>query len=420
VIGATAAAVGCTYVNPPALAIAERSDADPYFTLSAKDLATKVDEAQKSSTRTEQPTSYKASAYAEVLNKLVQANVLKREVTNRNIVITDEDKQVAQQELQSSSQSGTAPAADELAYTTDAVALARTLADGALQTGDFDLDSMARRLYDNAIKNGGLVTPGQLCLHFIEIDPPSAKTGGTPTSEELADVQAKAVAAKARIDAGETFEVVADDVSAAKGNVPGGDLGCRPSSGNEQGTLPAEFVDAIKDLQVGTVSNPISLQGSSFVIRLDDRIDEKVTPYEDVKDQAEKQAKLQLGTRFVTDRLREIYAKTVITIDPQFGRWDAVNLQVTTPDGAATPTTPTTANPLLDGLGVPASNVPASEPPATETTSTTSAASGTSSTSAPKATGSTSTTASTSSTSTSTAVTATSSTSTTSTTAVGP
>jgi parvulin-like peptidyl-prolyl isomerase len=436
VIGSTVAAAGCSYVNPPALAISESSDTAPYFRLSATELRTMVDDAQKSATRTQDPTSYTTASYADALNKEVQTNVLKHELAHRGIVATDADKASATQQLQSSSQSQTAPTDAELAYATDAVALSRVLADDAIATGNFNLDEMAHRLYDNAIQNGGLVTPAQLCLHIIEIDPKPATEGAQPTAEETAAAETKAKAIKARLDAGEDFETIAatdpDSAFAGNPNAPEkGDLGCRDTSGSGQAVLPPAIVTPLENVAVGAITEPLSLQGVFVIARVDKRVAEKTTPYEEVKEQAETLAKQQLGSRFVTDRLTQIYADTVITIDPQFGRWDTEKLQVTTPEGAATPTTPTTTTPPFDPsslLGGAPSEPTSTEPPAS--TASTTSSSTTTGGSAPSSTttavggesGTTTTSAGATGSSTTTSTIASSSTtaSTTSTTAVAP
>jgi len=194
-------------------------------------------------------------------------------------------------------------------------------------------------------------------------------------------------------------------------------------------------VTPLENVAVGAITEPLPLQGVFIIARVDNRVAEKTTPYEEVKDRAETLAKQQLGSRFVTDRLTQIYSDTVITIDPQFGRWDTAKLQVTTPEGAATPTTPTTTTAPLDPssvLGGEPSAPTSTEPPTSTTsvpsssTSTTSRAAGSSSTTTAGGAGSSTTTTVTGaggSTTTTTATGAsatTTTTSATSTTAVGP
>ncbi|MEJ2148019.1 MAG: peptidylprolyl isomerase [Chloroflexota bacterium] len=79
-----------------------------------------------------------------------------------------------------------------------------------------------------------------------------------------------------RIDAGEQFEVLAAELSLDTSNAyKGGDLGWF-----EKGGMVAEFEEAVFNMEVGTISDPIETQFGWHLIKLYDRRVVKTTPQE--------------------------------------------------------------------------------------------------------------------------------------------
>jgi len=389
-IGISIAAVGCTYVNPPALAIAESSSKDPYFTLSATELRTQVDEKLKSATRTNDPTSMSTSNVADFLTTQVVLRIQKHELERLGIAITDADKTQAEQALSASTQQqgGPEPTPEDIEFQAGSLLLRSHLLETSIEKlGTTKRDARAREIYDDAVENGYSI-PGELCLHVIQIpaDPTATDPSSQPTEAQIAAALAEATEAKRRLDAGEPFEAVADDVSVLAAQIPGGDLQCRAYDGSE-GSYPAELVQLVADVPSGTVSEPKFLEGSYVLLRVDNRTAARTPTFDEVRDKAEEAADGELGNQLLTALRDELFKNSFVTIDPKYGRWDPALQRVSPPDGAATPTTPTTTTtlPTFDPSargGVPTQpQSPAAETPPSSVAASTSSSSSSTSTS---------------------------------------
>lgn len=91
-------------------------------------------------------------------------------------------------------------------------------------------------------------------------------------AESLAD------RARARVLAGEKFEVVARDMSEAADAAEGGDMGLVPA---EQ--LPPFFVEVLRGMKPGEISNVFRSQYGAHVLRLVETSDEKAVSFDDAK-----------------------------------------------------------------------------------------------------------------------------------------
>ncbi|MDX8388372.1 MAG: SurA N-terminal domain-containing protein [Ghiorsea sp.] len=109
------------------------------------------------------------------------------------------------------------------------------------------------------------------------------------SEDVLAMAQAKVDAAKARLDAGESFADVAKDVSDDPAASEGGSLGLF-----ERGAMVAEFEDSVfSDLKVGEVSDAVRTQFGLHLIQLNEIQAETVRDLAEVKDNIRKQLKDQ-------------------------------------------------------------------------------------------------------------------------------
>lgn len=84
--------------------------------------------------------------------------------------------------------------------------------------------------------------------------------------------------ARARVLAGEKFEVVARDVSEAADAAEGGDMGLVPA---EQ--LPPFFVEVLRGMKPGEISKVFRSQYGAHVLRLVETSDEKAVSFDDAK-----------------------------------------------------------------------------------------------------------------------------------------
>lgn len=172
---------------------------------------------------------------------------------------------------------------------------------------------------------------------------PTGQVDTATTEAQSAQLQAAAAGAKARIDAGEDFAVVARELSQDKSNSEqGGELGCGPA-----GRFVPEFEGAMDQLQPGQVSQPVKTQFGWHLIKVTSRAPkafEEVT--EDIRQRLLGQAQEGFGS-FLSEEL----TRARITVNPRYGRFEKGSNP-----GVVPPSPPTT--PDVGGV----SSKPAPEP----------------------------------------------------------
>ena len=114
------------------------------------------------------------------------------------------------------------------------------------------------------------------CKAKLEAVGKSAVAGGDlDTPAELEKIKA----AKARLDAGESFEEVAKDVSTCPSSAQGGDLGFFG-----KGQMDPAFEEAAFALEVGKTSDIVKSSFGYHLIKVTDKNEAGTTPFEEVKD----------------------------------------------------------------------------------------------------------------------------------------
>lgn len=135
----------------------------------------------------------------------------------------------------------------------------------------------------------------------------------------LVDTEQEANDVIARLDAGEDFGAVAEEVSNDPGSAAnGGALGEAP-----RGSYVEPFSEAVysEDTELGEVVGPVESQFGFHVIIVDAR----TTPeFEDVRDQLEAQL---VGAEF-SDFLQEVFDEAEVEVDPYYGEWDSASRMV--------------------------------------------------------------------------------------------
>ena len=107
--------------------------------------------------------------------------------------------------------------------------------------------------------------------------------------------------ALARINKGEAFDKVAKEVSTDTGSKDkGGDLGTIPQNSQD---LVKEFMTAAIVLKKGEVSKPVKSQFGFHIIKMNDRVDSPVKPFDKVKDDIKKQLLDQAKQELYTSTL---------------------------------------------------------------------------------------------------------------------
>lgn len=295
---------------------------------------------------------------AGFMTQQIQKEIVQQVLAQQGIEITQEDRDNAELAIQQqAAQSGqpASPTEDQIANQAAVVALGTKLVKEEVDAGTFDLEAEVRRTFDeNADQLPA--TPPQTCLHaiFILAGDPQSTTGAAPTDEERATAQAAADAAVARL-ATEDFAAVSKDVSIIDSQYPGGDFGC-----TETEQLPPDLAAIANPLTPGQISAPVYLEtdGGYAILRLDSRTTESVpATFEEYEERITAYVVEQHTSELVSALLRDLVGDMTIVVDPRFGSWNDQTLVVDPPEGAATPTTPTTAltgfDPTsLGGLGV--------------------------------------------------------------------
>jgi len=100
------------------------------------------------------------------------------------------------------------------------------------------------------------------------------------TEEEKQEAMDKINAARLRIEEGEEFSEVARDVSEGPSGPNGGDLNY-----HGKGDFVPEFENAALELEIGAISEVVETQFGYHIIKLTDRREAQVVPFEDVEGQ---------------------------------------------------------------------------------------------------------------------------------------
>lgn len=153
-------------------------------------------------------------------------------------------------------------------------------------------ESDAKKIYDEKI---GAMKPEQE-VHALHI---------------LVTTKEEAEAVKKRLEAGEDFGDVANEMSQDK-NAKGGDLGFFT-----RGQMLKPFEDAAFALDVGKVSDPVQTQFGWHIIKVEEKRDQKPPSFDDVKEAIMTQLMAQKAQTVVTD-LRN--AAKIEIVDPEIKR----------------------------------------------------------------------------------------------------
>ena len=153
----------------------------------------------------------------------------------------------------------------------------------------------ARQLYAERIDE--YRTPAGVKLRMITV------AGGTNEVDQ-AEKAARMAEARRRVQAGEDFAVVAREVSEGAKAADGGDWGWRPARGH----FSNELDEAIARLGIGQLSDIVSVGGSLYLVRVEDRRPERVVAFDEVREDLEtelRRAEMERIQNEWTARLRE-------------------------------------------------------------------------------------------------------------------
>jgi hypothetical protein len=204
-----------------------------------------------------------------------------------------------------------------------------------------------RKLFDANQKS----FQNQACVTVLEVLAGSGATDASgnpvaPTAAQLATARTQASAIRSSIKTADDFAKAAEAMATQEGSTNKGDLGCAA-----RGTYKTEVPSldaAIWSLPVGQVSQPVAVKDGYLLVRVSARGD---LSFEDVKSQLQQAAAQQSVTDYQTWLTRAV-KQAEVSVDPQWGSWNAKTGTVVAPVGATTsigakPRTTTTTQPAV-------------------------------------------------------------------------
>ncbi|MDO5689360.1 MAG: peptidylprolyl isomerase [Tissierellia bacterium] len=117
-------------------------------------------------------------------------------------------------------------------------------------------------------------------------------------SHILVQTEEEAQNAKDRVDGGEAFETVAAEISLCPSREQGGSLGTFSPD-----QMVPEFAEAVRSMEVGTISGPIQSQFGYHIIHLVDKVESQSLPHEDAQNEARRQ--------LTAMKQQELYLETI-------------------------------------------------------------------------------------------------------------
>jgi len=308
--------------------------------------------------------TYNTDFTTGVLNQQVSFVLAEQEVANRGIEVTDTDIQNAQTALANDLTTTTAtdtsgsvaddgtgaqalsdlgPFKDELVK-----GIANILALRADFAKQLSTDEALQKAYDAA----GDTYKNQACASVILLlagqgptqDP---TTGATvpPADADFATALTKANGLSGQLSAGADFATLAKSSSDdSQTGANGGDLGCNPIGAYAQ--QQPEIDAAITNQALGKPGEPVKTNFGYAIVLVRSRGD---LTFDEAKTQLKAGVATAARTAFQDWFVSAAKAATV-TVDPQYGSWDASTGTVVPPEGATTSTTAATGDPSSTGL----------------------------------------------------------------------
>lgn len=263
----------------------------------------------------EAPETFQTSFVAQVLTRQIQIELLRQELADRGVVLTDEDLEAGRAEAAIQVGSGDPDAGEALLgefpddyqrYLATTFATVDRLQ--ALFAGVEDFSTESLEAYYEAN---------------------TAQFEEACTSHVLVETEAEADRVVRRLDRGEDLADVAEDVSLDEGSAAnGGEVGCRP-----RGFLQPEYEEAAFAQEVGEVGEPVqTVFGFHVIVVTERRTPDFDDAADDIRARLETEGNEAFGEWF-TAALND----TPIEVDPRFGEWFGPTGRVVSPDEAGNP-----------------------------------------------------------------------------------
>jgi parvulin-like peptidyl-prolyl isomerase len=276
--------------------------------------------------------TYSTAASAEVLTTLVAFELIDQEVDDRDIELTQQDldtaEQTALQILGTAPETGQPdPEAGQAAFDQLSEEAQTTLIEGlagaAVLGEEFAAEVEVGEVTDEAVREAFDASPDQFaqeesCVRHVLIIAGDPESGVEPTAEESDAARAEAEAVASDLQGGADFATVAseqsDDTTSA---VEGGDLGC-----NAREVFIPEFDEAVWSMEPGTISAVVQSPAGFHVLEVTER---RTPTFEDVAEEIRGQLQAQTEEEAQT-ATQEIFAQIIldadVSIDPRYGTWE--------------------------------------------------------------------------------------------------
>ena len=273
------------------------------------------------------PEATRQQLEAQVLTQLIQSELLRQGAEELGVEVTDAD--IADQREQLVEQVGGEEALQTL-----------------LEDNGISEDQLDELLHDLALQQkvtehltADLEVSDQQVQEFYE-----QNYGPTVSARHiLVEDEAQAQEVLDRLEAGEDFAAVAEEVSTDGSAAQGGDLG-EISRGQ---TVP-EFEEAVFGAEPGELVGPVETQFGFHVIEVTDR--QQAPPLEEVRDEVVQQIQAPERQQAVQQWLQEQVSEAEVEVNPRFGEWDPELGQVVPEEPLGTvsevPTQPAATEPV--------------------------------------------------------------------------
>lgn len=260
-----------------------------------------------------------AQIQAQILTELIEATLIEQGAADRGVEIDQED--IAEQRANLAEQLG---GEEELQQAIEQQGLSES-----------DVDDLLRDLTYREAVTADLVGDGEITdedvAEFYEENPEQFQTA--QARHILVDTEEEAQQVLERLEEGEDFAAVAEEVSTDEGSAAqGGDLG-EISPGE---MVPAFEQAVFEDAEVGEVHGPVESEFGFHIVEVAERDRPELAEVED-----EIREQLAAGEEFdaFDEWLAQRREEAEIEVNPEFGEWDAESGQVVpdVEDGDALP-----------------------------------------------------------------------------------
>jgi len=306
---------GCDAGRPPAAKVGQTEISSEQLIDDLDAEAARADETgSTSSPAKEVDGTYSAAAAAELLGRRIRFVLLGEVLSARDITVTQEERDLAEQTLCQGGSSAQVPEGE-----------CPGLEGYPAAYRDYQIELAARgNAYSTAITNeGGNEEELRETYEELAANDPDQLAVRCYTGAEITD-PASVEQVQVRVAGGEPF---AEAVEAVEGTAATGEEQCASVS-----IFPQEVVEAEEGAVLGPFANS---QGGNFIVQMGEA---RTGTFEEVASALQQQA----ASANEAAAVEELLTKAEVKVDPKYGTWDRAEGTVVPPVGPSTATTGST------------------------------------------------------------------------------